>query len=177
MEGTTSLMPTQTWRTGSVSNHTAIIASQADSLAFAGTDHLQHPTIASRHLLLMRWKKLPFKVSKQVQQYLSLTPAKSLRTSDDSNRVVEHEFVQIQLCATSTTPKAWTSQTNSAPDSENPNVRWPVGRPQGSGRRQHEAAERAALVLTQTQTAQKRPVGRTRKDKTRTACLLNSEHL
>ena len=55
---------------------------------------------------------------------------------------------------------------------ENPNVRRPVGRPRGSGRRQREAAaqaaERAALglgCLAQTPTAQNRPVGRPRKAK------------
>jgi hypothetical protein len=61
------------------------------------------------------------------------------------------------------------SKLNLAPGSENPNVRRPVGRPRGSGRRQREAAaqaaERAALGLAQIRTAQKRPVGRPRKDK------------
>jgi hypothetical protein len=61
------------------------------------------------------------------------------------------------------------SKANRAIGYKNPNVRRPVGRPRGSGRRQREAAaqaaERAALGLAQTLTAQKRPVGRPRKDK------------
>ena len=61
------------------------------------------------------------------------------------------------------------SKTASTSDSGNLKVQRPVGRPRGSGHRQREAvaqaAQRAALGLAQTQTAQKRPVGRPRKDK------------
>ena len=56
------------------------------------------------------------------------------------------------------------------PASKNPSVRRPVGRPRGSGHKQQaaaaQAAKRAALgsSFVHTQTAQKRPVGRPRKD-------------
>ena len=90
--------------------------------------------------------------------------------------MLEHKFVQIWpgLPAQQPAPprkcgRPKGSKSNPAPDSENPNVRRPVGRPRGSGRKQREAAaqaaERAALGLAQTQTAQKRPVGRPSKAK------------
>ena len=66
-------------------------------------------------------------------------------------------------------PKGSKANPALASGSENPSVRRLVGQPCGSGRRQLEAAaqaaERAALGLPQTQTVQKRPIGRPRKDK------------
>ena len=66
-------------------------------------------------------------------------------------------------------PKCSKAIPSPAKGSKIPSVRRPVGRPRGSGHKQRaaaaQAAKRAALGLVQTQTAQKRPVGRPRKDK------------
>ena len=116
---------------------------------------------------------LPYKVSKPIHHYLFLTWAKSLQTSD---LALEHES-DVQILPR---PPAHIASHVSIPflstfapilehplGSENLSMRRPVGRPRGSGHKQRAAAaqaECAALGLVPTPTAQKRPVGRPRKD-------------